>query len=99
MRVPTSIDKTANVYFATWAALLAIRAHNNAAAGTQRPIESIAFPAFGTGFGQIPFDEAARQMAAAYHLFLNPPKHIDWDIIIARQKRTYYDGDRSVVRY
>ncbi len=98
MRVPASIDKTANIYLATWAALLAIRDHNRSPAGEESPICSVAFPAFGTGFGQVPFDEAARQMAAAYALFLEPPERLDWDTIIARQKRTHYDGGSLVIR-
>src|SRR5262249_27565823 len=67
MRVPGSIAGTDKVYTATWAALLAIHAHNR---GSEQPIETVAFPAFGTGFGSVAFDEAARQMAAAYRHFL-----------------------------
>src|SRR5687768_16165326 len=62
MRVPGSIAGTDKVYVATWAALLAVQAHNQS--GAQR-IETVAFPAMGTGFGGVPFTEAARQMAAA----------------------------------
>ena len=54
-------------------------------------------PAFGTGFGQMPFDEAARQMAVAYQHYLNPPALLDWDFVIARQKSLYYDGGKRVV--
>jgi len=61
MRVPGSIDGTANVYFATFAALVAIGRHNGNGAS---PIRTVGFPAFGTGFGSVSFDEAARQMAA-----------------------------------
>src|SRR6185312_3381129 len=63
MRVPGNIAGTDKVYAATWAALLAIHAHNLT---DERKIESVAMPAMGTGFGGVPFDEAARQMAAAY---------------------------------
>src|SRR4051812_28428990 len=59
MRVPGSIEGTDKVYVATWAALLAIQTHNQT---TARTIEVIAFPAMGTGFGGVPFSEAARQM-------------------------------------
>jgi O-acetyl-ADP-ribose deacetylase (regulator of RNase III) len=62
MRVPGSIEGTANVYSAAWAALVAIHEHNR---GHEEPITTVAFPAFGTGFGGVSFDEAARQMAAA----------------------------------
>src|SRR5947209_3971644 len=60
MRVPGGIDGTDKIYSATWAALLAIHAHN---LGADHKIETAAFPAMGTGFGGVPFDEAARQMA------------------------------------
>src|SRR5437763_6845137 len=50
MRVPGSIEGSDKVYVATWAALLAIQAHNRSAA--QR-IEVAAFPAMGTGFGGV----------------------------------------------
>src|SRR5438132_7846821 len=59
MRVPGSIEGTDKVYCATWAALVAVHAHNVSA---ERKIETVAFPAMGTGFGGVPFDEAARQM-------------------------------------
>lgn len=52
----------------------------------------------GTGFGGVPFDEAARQMAAAYDHYLHPPARLDWDAVIARQKAICYDGTKQVVR-
>src|SRR5947209_3667716 len=57
MRVPGSIEGTDKVYAATWSALLAIQAHNRAAGPR---IEVVALPAMGTGFGGVPFDEAAK---------------------------------------
>lgn len=48
MRVPGCIEGTDKVYNATWAALLAIHAHNRLAA---QQIEVAAFLAMGTGFG------------------------------------------------
>ena len=95
MRVPGNIEGTDKVYSATWAALLAIQAHNTAA---ERKIETAAFPAMGTGFGGVPFDEAARQMAVAYRHFLEPPHRIDWDFVAERQLAICYDGPRQVVR-
>jgi O-acetyl-ADP-ribose deacetylase (regulator of RNase III) len=95
MRVPGNIGGTDKVYAATWAALLAIQAHNRNA--TEK-IEVAAFPAMGTGFGGVPFDEAARQMAAAYRHLLEPPHRMDWDFVIERHKAITYDGDRQVVR-
>src|SRR5438874_1514802 len=95
MRVPGSIEGTDKVYAATWAALLAIMAHNRTA---EQRVEVVALPAMGTGFGGVPFDEAARQMAAAYRHLLEPPHRLDWDFVIERQRAICYDGGRQVVR-
>jgi O-acetyl-ADP-ribose deacetylase (regulator of RNase III) len=95
MRVPGSIEGTDKVYAATWAALLAIQAHNQTA---DRKIEVAAFPAMGTGFGGVPFNEAARQMAVAYRHYLEPPHRLDWDFVAERQRAICYDGSRQVVR-
>jgi O-acetyl-ADP-ribose deacetylase (regulator of RNase III) len=95
MRVPGSIEGTDKVYAATWAALVTVHAHNQAA---QQTIETLAFPAMGTGFGGVPFDEAARQMAAAYRHYLEPPHRLDWDFVVEREKAISYDGKRKVVR-
>src|SRR4051812_30498717 len=95
MRVPGSIEGTDKVYSATWAALLAIRAHNRTAA---RKIEVAAFPALGTGFGGVPFGEAARQMAVAYRHYREPPHRLDWDFVVERHKAVCYDGVRQVAR-
>jgi O-acetyl-ADP-ribose deacetylase (regulator of RNase III) len=95
MRVPGSIEGTDRVYAATWAALLAIGAHNRI---DDRKIEVAAFPALGTGFGGVPFSEAARQMAVAYRHFLEPPHRLDWDVVVQRQLAICYDGKHQVVR-
>jgi O-acetyl-ADP-ribose deacetylase (regulator of RNase III) len=95
MRVPGSIEGTDKVYTATWAALLAIQAHNRTAA---RRIAVAAFPALGTGFGGVPYSEAARQMAAAYRHFLLPPHRLDWDFVTDRHLAICYDGNRQVAR-
>jgi O-acetyl-ADP-ribose deacetylase (regulator of RNase III) len=95
MRVPGSIEGTDKVYVATWAAFLAIHAHNTA---SEQPIEIAAFPAMGTGFGGVPFGEAARQMAAAYRHYLEPPHRLDWDFVVERQKAIHYDGGKQVSR-
>ena len=94
MRVPGSIEGTDKVYCATWAALVAVHAHNVSAG---RKIETVAFPALGTGFGGVPFDEAARQMAVASRHFLEPPHRLDWDFVADRQRAICYDGGRQVV--
>jgi O-acetyl-ADP-ribose deacetylase (regulator of RNase III) len=95
MRVPGSIEGTDKVYAATWSALLAVHAHNRAGAGE---IGVVAFPAMGTGFGGMPFDEAARQMAAAYRHYREPPHRLDWDFVVERHKAVCYDGGRQVAR-
>ncbi|QJW95685.1 macro domain-containing protein [Frigoriglobus tundricola] len=95
MRVPGSIEGTDKVYSATWAALLAVQAHN---ATADRKIETAAFPALGTGFGGVPFDEAARQMAVAYRYYLEPAHRIDWDVVIERHRSICYDAGRQVIR-
>lgn len=95
MRVPGSIVGTDKVYAATWAALLAITAHNRTA--TQQ-IEVVALPAMGTGFGGMPFREAARQMAVAYRHLLEPPHRLDWDFVVERNLAVCYDGERQVAR-
>jgi O-acetyl-ADP-ribose deacetylase (regulator of RNase III) len=94
MRVPGSIEGTDKVYSATWAALLAVCAHN---LRDVRKIGVVAFPAMGTGFGGVSFDEAARQMAVAYRHLLDPPHRLDWDFVIDRHKAISYDAGRRVL--
>ncbi|MEZ0265041.1 MAG: macro domain-containing protein, partial [Phycisphaerae bacterium] len=79
MRVPGSIAGTDKVYVATWAALLAVQAHNQI---DERRIETVALPAMGTGFGGVAYSEAARQMAAAWRHYLEPPHRLDWDTVV-----------------
>lgn len=95
MRVPGSIEGSDKVYSATWAALLAIHAHN---VSSDSKIETVAFPAMGTGFGGVSFDEAARQMAAAYGNFMSPPARMDWEFVAARHRVICYDGSRQVAK-
>jgi O-acetyl-ADP-ribose deacetylase (regulator of RNase III) len=95
MRVPSSISGTDKIYCATWAALVAIHVHNVSA---DRKIETAAFPAMGTGFGGVAFDEAARQMAAAYRHFLEPPQRLNWDFVVERHRAIVYDGERQVLK-
>lgn len=95
MRVPGNVEGTDKVYAATWASLLAIQAHNRSGA---QQIEVVALPAMGTGFGGVPFSEAARQMSVAYRHFLDPPHRLDWDFVVQRQLAICYDGKQQVVR-
>ncbi|WP_231943596.1 macro domain-containing protein [Aeoliella mucimassa] len=94
MRTPGSIGNTDNIYRATFAALTAIYRYN-----TQHghPIETVALPAMGCGFGGVDYSESARQMAAAYKHYLDPPHRLDWNTVIEREKRITYDGDQKVV--
>ena len=94
-RVPGSIEGTDKVYNATWVALPAIHAHNRA---SERKIEVAASPAMGTGFGGMPYGEAARQMAAAYRHLREPPHRLDWDFVAERRKAIHYDGGEQVIR-
>jgi len=95
MRTPSSIDGTDTVYRATWAAFLAVYQHNLSAPSK---IATLAFPAMGAGFGRVPYGEVARQMAAAYRHYLEPPHRLDWDTVIRRQRAILYDGDVQVAK-
>ena len=95
MRVPSDISGTDKIYCATWAALLAVQQHNQQA---ETRIETVAFPAMGTGFGRVAFSEAARQMAAAYRHFVDPPHRLDWDFVVERNLSICYDAGRQVAR-
>lgn len=94
MRIPMTIALTDNVYVAMWAMLLAVYQHNLTAA---KKIRSIACPGLGTATGQVPYDEAARQMAVAYRNFLNPPSHISWRYADERQKAVGRGGDLGMM--
>ncbi|BAZ13936.1 appr-1-p processing enzyme family protein [Calothrix sp. NIES-4071] len=82
MRVPMSIKGTDVPYTAMWAMLLAIRQHNK---NSRRLINSVACPGLGTGIGQVPYREAARQMSVAYDHFVYPPKVINCFIAASKQ--------------
>ncbi len=89
MRSPMAIQHTDNVYLAMWSLFLAVYRHNSA----HHDIKTVLCPGLGTGYGQVPPMEAARQMALAYKHFLNPPKAIDWDLAGDRQQAIKYGGD------
>ncbi|MEL6381663.1 MAG: hypothetical protein AAFQ89_04160 [Cyanobacteria bacterium J06626_18] len=46
-------------------------------------------PGFGMGIGQVPYAEAARQMAVAYDNFLHPPKMLNTFVAASRQLRIW----------
>lgn len=93
MRFPMPIATTDNVYTAMWAMLLAVRRHNRT---SERPIATVVCPGLGTGIGQMPPDEAARQMALAYRHLLHPPKTLNWPVATARQKSIGRGGDLAL---
>lgn len=95
MRVPGSIAGTDKVYSATWAAWLAILHHNRTSSNR---IGTVAMPAMGTGFGGMTYDEAARQMAAAYRHLLEPPHRLNWEFVVQRHKAICYDNGQQMVR-
>jgi O-acetyl-ADP-ribose deacetylase (regulator of RNase III) len=45
----------------------------------------------GTGIGQVPYAEAARQMAIAYDHFLYPPKMLNTFVAASRQLKIWED--------
>lgn len=86
MRVPMSIQGTDVPYTAMWAMLLAIRQHNK---NCRRLINSVACPGLGTGIGQVPYREAARQMSVAYDHFVYPPKVINTFVAASKQLKIW----------
>ena len=93
MRVPMAISRTDHVYSAMWAMLLAVRQHN---LKSEKRIHIVACPGLGTATGQVPYHQAARQMALAYKHFLYPPKHLDWRFADERQGSVRYGGDMGL---
>jgi O-acetyl-ADP-ribose deacetylase (regulator of RNase III) len=83
MRVPMSIAATDHVYLAMKALLEAVRAFNQQ--GDR--IQTVLCPGLGTATGRMPVEEAARQMALAYHYYKHPPQAISWPYAAARNRR------------
>jgi hypothetical protein len=52
---------------------------------------------FRLAFGGVPFREAARQMAAAFRHYLEPPHCVDWDFL-GRQLAMHSDDGKQVSR-
>ena len=90
MRVPMAIDRTDYVYLAMAAALREIHRHNRS---TDRPIEFVACPGLGTGYGEVPPVESARQMALAYRFYLKPPERLTWVFASLRHKDIRLGGN------
>ncbi len=95
MRVPASIAGTDNIYRAMRAALLSVYHHNRS---SQRTIQSVVFPAFGAGFGQVAPTEVARQMAVAWRLFREPPYPPNWDRVVERERLICWDATERRVQ-
>ena len=90
MRIPMTIATTDNVYTAMWAMLGAVHRHNRS---SPVPIRKLACPGLGTATGQVPADEAARQMALAYNWYRRPLQAIDWAAAEDRQRAIGRGGD------
>lgn len=75
MRVPRSIVGTDAVYRAMWAALTLIQRR---ARSLVVEVERVACPGLGTLTGRVPPDEAARQMAWAWHNLNFDPFEPTW---------------------
>lgn len=90
MRVPMAIDRTDYAYLAMSAALREIHRHNR---GGNSPIRVVACPGMGTGYGEVPPLEAARQMELAYRFFLRPPERLDWTVAALRHKEIRLGGN------
>ena len=91
MRVPMSIGTTDYAYLAMWAMLRAVDHHNRSS--SMPPIRTIACPGLGTGAGELPAGEAARQMEIAYRWFVQPISGIDWPTAEGRQAVIGRGGD------
>ena len=105
MRLPGSIEGTANVYSATWASFIAIfrAAQIGVSQGgrvdsSPADIKTVVFPAMGCGYGRVRYSESARQMAAAYVHFLEPPLRLDRDHAARIERDVTYRDDKIVVR-
>jgi O-acetyl-ADP-ribose deacetylase (regulator of RNase III) len=95
MRVPMNISHTDNIYLAMWAMLVAVHNHNQT---SERKINTVVCPGLGTGYGRVPFKEAARQMSVAYKHYLEQPTIIRNDDAWYWQKNIRmggYDGFKT----
>jgi O-acetyl-ADP-ribose deacetylase (regulator of RNase III) len=91
MRIPMAIKTTDYVYLAMWAMLRAVHHYNQST--SLPPIRTIACPGLGTGVGEMPAAEAARQMEIAYRWSVNPVSRLDWPTAEGRQAVIGRGGD------
>ena len=82
MRVPMDIRGTDHVYMAFRAVLVSVLTANS----TGAQIESVLCPGLGTGYGKMNYDEAARQMRAAYDSIPTEESELNWAAAAKRQK-------------
>jgi len=95
MRVPMTIYGTDSVYRAMKALLRTVYDHNHACAVSGQmkdTIKTMACTGFGTFYGKMPFEEAARQMYVGYRNFLHPPTRLNWQFANQRQADVGFGG-------
>jgi len=98
MRVPYSIQGTDHVYLAFKAMCRAIYDHNLSVRDPAHAIRTAACTGFGTFYGKMALDEAARQMHLAWANFVTPPGEIHWDFAGERQTEVRYGGFEGFMR-
>ena len=74
--------------------LLAVHKYNQQ---NNHVIKTIACPGLGTATGQVPANEAARQMSLAYRNYLSPPTLLSWPYAQERQATVRYGGDIGLI--
>ena len=92
MQVPLDIRGTPNVYFAMKALLREVAAREDElrhALGGDDP--RVLCPALGTGTGEVPPAEAARQMALAFRNHVDAPTgDLSWDLALRRYTELFF---------
>ena len=78
MELPWDISRTFNVYLAMKATLLAIEDHNLICC-KENKIETVLFPMFGGGCGNVNPYSIAKQMKLAYEHVYSPSSSISWE--------------------
>lgn len=74
-----------------WAMLRAVHHHNRSL--RLPPIRRVACPGLGTGVGEMPAVEAARQMEIAYRWYVRSVSMLDWPTAEGRQSAIGRGGD------
>ena len=84
-----NINGTDSIYLAAWATLRAIHQANM---NDDAEIETLVFPALGTGTGGVSHLEAGTQIRLAIEHYLNPPEYINPSFAQDRHERIHYGG-------